>query len=133
MVRMMSPTRISGVTPSQQPPPGWLTSTMPANGASTAARGSGCGVTVEVLTRTRPAWPSTLRSTWTWTVSVGRKPLLDTKSRDGKEMICTGATGGSLAVTPAGSVASWTAVVTLTVFDNVERLPTASAASTVYV
>src|SRR5919202_6962776 len=124
MVRMMSPGRMSGVTPSQQPPPGWLTSTIPANGAPGAARGSACGMTVDVLATMSPPATSDWRSTWTWTVSVARKPLLDTKSRDGNEMICTGATGGSLTVTPAGTVARLAAVVTVMGVDCGERLPT---------
>src|ERR687886_618281 len=104
---------------------------MPAKGALGAARGSWTGVTVDVLATTSPPATSDWRSTWTWTVSVARKPLLDTKSRDGKEMICTGATGGSLGRTPGGRVARLAAVVTLSPVDCGERLPMASAASTV--
>src|ERR687886_534854 len=131
MVRIVSPVRMSGVTPSQQPPPGWLTSTMPANGASSGARGSCWGMTLDVLTTTGAVCVSYLRSTCTRTVSVGRKPLLETKSRDGNEMICTGAAGGLCTTVPAGSVATCWTVVALAAFDSGERLPTASAASTV--
>src|SRR5215467_2720500 len=132
MVRIMSPTRISGVTPTQQEPPGWFTSTMPANGSVGRALGSGCGmVPDELLTRTRPLIPSTCRKTCTSTVSVSSKPLEEIKSRDGKLIICTGATGGSLTTVPGGNVATGGTVVTVTPVDRPERLPVASAASTV--
>src|SRR5215471_10614526 len=115
MVRIISPTRISGVTPTQQEPPGWFTSTMPANGSVGRALGSGCGmVPDELLTRTRPLTPSTCRKTCTSTVSVSSKPLEEIKSREGKLIICTGATGGSFTTVPGGSVATWGTVVTVT-------------------
>src|ERR671933_1044160 len=128
---MMSPARMSGVVPVQQAPPGWLTSTMPAKGASGAARGSGWGVQLAELTST--CWPPSLRSTWTSTVSLARKPLDEMKSRAGNEMIWIGATGGSLTVAPAGSVATGRKVVTGAAVARPERLPTASPASTEYV
>ena len=59
VTRTMSPGRMSGVTPVQQPPPGWLTSTMPSNtpgvfGSSTAATG------VDLLTVVVPRTTSTV-------------------------------------------------------------------------
>jgi hypothetical protein len=48
-------------------------------------------------------------------------------------MIWTGATGGSLTTVPGGSVASCNVVDAVTGLDGPERLPMASAASTVYV
>src|SRR5919198_2271537 len=119
----MSPARMSGVVPSQQAPPGWLTSTSPANGSFGPAFGSACGICVAELTST--SWPPSRRSTCTATVSVAWKPDDEMKSRDGNEMICTGAAGGSLTVVPGGSVALGRDVWTDTAVDIDERLPTA--------
>src|SRR5919206_1112607 len=127
----MSPGRRSGVVPSQQAPPGWLTSTSPANGSFGPAFGSACGIWVAELTST--SWPPSRRRTWTATVSVARKPVDEMKSRDGNEMIWTGEAGGSFTGVPAGSAATGRTEVIDWPVDWPERLPTASPASTVYV
>jgi len=62
-IRITSLGRMSGVTPCQQPPPGWFTSTMPSN---PAVPGSSCGTRFEAVPTTIP-----LRTTST----VGRSLL----------------------------------------------------------
>src|SRR4029079_8756285 len=119
MVRTKSPARISGVTPSQHAPPGWLTSAKP----------SGVGMMpVALLTMIPPVF-DTRRITWTVTTSSGRKPLGEMKSREGKTMMLIGSEGGSLTGKLLTSSCG-TAVIWLLVFDIGEALPTASKART---
>ena len=58
MMRTTSPGRMSGVTPTQQAPPGWLTSTRPRPGVA----GSSFGVTSVTVPATTPdgCWTSTV-------------------------------------------------------------------------
>ena len=65
-----------------------------------------------------------LRMTETFTVSVGRKPSDEMKSRDGNEMIDTGRVGASFTV---GLTAAWAVVVADTTLLKPERLPTGQA------
>ncbi len=81
------------------------------------------GVTPLAVLMTRPS-----RMISTVTRSVASQPLVDTKSRDGKAVIEIGATGGSLTMTLA---AGRTSAVAEMASETAERLPTASAASTV--
>src|SRR4051794_27460254 len=118
MVRPMSPVRISGVTPAQQAPPGWLTSAKPSMGWIPSAE-----LTMTVL-------PDEFRRRiCTDTVSLSSKPLGETKSREGKAMMLIGNFGGSLTGKLLRST-RWSAVNGPATFDRSDALPTSSKART---
>jgi hypothetical protein len=89
---------MSGVEPTQQPPPGWLTSARPSN---CGVVGSSPNATVEEPTVRSVVVPLsvTLRSTLMVTgPSVAAKFSMETKSRSGKTVMLRGVVGGSLSV-----------------------------------
>src|SRR5215218_10956786 len=95
---------MSGVTVSQQPPPAWLTSTMPSNAA---VAGSSCGSTgVDVAT----TWPA--RMTCAYAGTPLAYPDAETKSRCGNEMTSWPAAGGSAAMVGVASAADASSVPT---------------------
>src|SRR4051794_22081690 len=86
-----------GVTVSQQPPPGWLTSTMPSNPLVPASSTGSTGVDVAT---TLPA-----RITCTYAGTPRVYPLADTKSRAGNEMTSWPGAGGSAAMAGVATAA----------------------------
>src|SRR5919199_1613877 len=101
VMRTMSPGRMSGVEPTQQAPPGWLTSTMPSK---PSVPGSSCGTRpVTVPTGVSGALGWTIS---TVTVSVWAYPSADTKSRCGNAVITCGGVGAWGGQRPAGPARS---------------------------
>src|SRR4051812_32945783 len=92
--RTVSPATMFGVTTSQQPAPGWLTSAMPVSSTTTGS--------LAIVAPPRAAACVTSKTM----VSPGVRPFADRKSRAGKvSSACVGA-GGSLTVVVGSGVAA---------------------------